>query len=170
MLSHYDQILNEIENKHGVDTIYLDFAKAFDKVDIEILLNKLSKLGIGGKLGHWIFAFLINREHVINVNGTKSSAARVLSGVPQGSVLGPLLFLIMIGDIDKHVKYSTVSSFADDTRVTGRISSLDDVKRLQEDLESIYKWAKENKMFFNDTKFKLLKYTKEVKSETKVCP
>ena len=82
----------------------------------------------------------------------------VISGVPQGSVLGPLLFLILIGDIDKDVAASFLSSFADDTRVGKGISSDKDVKLLQADLNSIYKWSAENNMNFNSDKFELLRY------------
>ena len=158
LLAHYEQILTDLENKAGFDTVYLDFAKAFDKVDFQILLQKIAKLGIGGKLGHWLYSFLVNREQITNVNGTKSKASKVLSGVPQGSVLGPILFLIMIIDIDEHVSNSTVRSFADDTRVSKKIVSIADVNCLQDDLDKIYSWAEENKMSFNDTKFELLRY------------
>ena len=86
--------------------IYLDFKKAFDKVDHKILFQKVRELGIGGKIGKWLQSFLSNREQVVIVNGAKSSAAKVQSGVPQGSMLGPLLFLIMMGDINKDIAHS----------------------------------------------------------------
>ena len=96
---------------------YLDFAKAFDKVDHGILLNKLKKIGINGKIAVWLHNFLPNRQQYVAVNGTTSSEAQVRSGVPQGSVLGPLLFLIHISDINYEIADSTVSCFADDTRI-----------------------------------------------------
>ena len=88
---------------------------AFDKVDFLITMRKMNKLGISGNLGRWIHSFLTNRTQSVAVNGCKSKPSEVKSGVPQGSVLGPLLFLILIGDIDKDISSLFVSSFADDT-------------------------------------------------------
>ena len=99
-----------------VDMIYLDFSKAFDKVDHGVLLHKLKDLGITGKLGIWFFQFLTNRTHYVRIPCGISKDSVVLCGVPQGTVLGPLLFLIMISDINKGTTSSKLVSFADDTR------------------------------------------------------
>ena len=88
LLEHHNKILEELEKSNNVDVIYLDFAKAFDKVDHGILLNKLKKIGINGKIGVRIHNFVSNRQQCVAVNGTTSSEAQVRSGVPQGSVLG----------------------------------------------------------------------------------
>ena len=152
-------ILESLEsNTDNVDVIYLDFAKAFDKVDFCVTLEKLESLGIRGKVGKWIRSFLMNREQSVVVEGISSLPTRVKSGVPQGSVLGPILFLILIGDIDKNVKSSFVSSFADDTRAGRQVSNESDVTALQTDLDSIYQWSDDNNMTFNDDKFELLRY------------
>ena len=84
------------EVHQNVDVVYLDFCKAFDKLDFNVLLAKLKKYGVAGKLGRWIQSFLTGRKQFVTVNGFSSFLSEVLSGVPQGSVLGPLLFLILI--------------------------------------------------------------------------
>ena len=96
--------------------------RSIDKVDHGILLHKLKDLGITGKLGIWFFQFLTNRTHYVRLPGGLSQNSPVLSGVPQGTVLGPLLFLIMISDINKEITSSKVISFADDTRVYSNIT------------------------------------------------
>ena len=108
----------------------------FHKVDHGILLNKLKKIGINGKIGVWIHNFLSNRQQCVAVNGTTSSEAQVRSGVPQGSVLGPLLFLIHISDINYKIAESTVSCFADDTRILLGIKDEEEIQKLQNDLHS----------------------------------
>ena len=148
--------------------IYLDFAKAFDKVDHGILLSKLKKIGNNGKIGVWIHDFVSNRQQCVAVNGTTSSEAHVRSGVPQGSVLGPILFLIHISDINYEIADSTVSCFADDTQILLGTKHEEDTQMLQNDLHKLYKWADANNMKFNASKFQLLRYGKEqeIKSAT----
>ena len=158
LLAHYDSILAVLESNQQADVIYLDFAKAFDKVDHGILMHKLKNFGIIGKVAQWVHNFLHDRKQQVAVENTLSSELPVISGVPQGTVLGPLLFLILISDINQNVKYSKVSCFADDTRVLKGISTIDDREKLQSDLETIYKWAIDNNMCFNSSKFEKLHY------------
>ena len=158
LVAHYDHITHLLENGINVDVVYLDFAKAFDKVDLLITMKKLNDIGIKGKLGHWIHAFLTNRKQVIMVNQCKSQPRDVISGVPQGSVLGHLLFLVLLGDIDQDVAKAYVSSFADDTRVVLGTNSKEDMEELQKDLDSIYKWSLENNMKFNSKKIERMRY------------
>jgi len=160
LLQHYENVLKGLENGENVDTIYLDFSKAFDKVDKGILCSKMKKMGIQGKLGEWIFNFLSSRKQIILANGEKSSASDVKSGVPQGTVLGPLLFIILINDLSESSINSIISLFADDTRLTKFIKTEEDAEHFQEDLEEIYKWSRENNMIFNGTKFELLQHGK----------
>ena len=107
--------------------------KSVDKVDHGILLNKLKKIGINVKIGEWIHNFLSNRQQFLAINGTTSSEAQVRSGIPQGSVLGPLLFLISISDTNYEIAGSTVSCFADDTQILLRIKNGEDTQMLQND-------------------------------------
>lgn len=101
LLAHQDWVLNKLAERKNVDVVFLDFAKAFDKVDHGILLHKVKALGITGKIGKWVHAFLTNRLQAVAVDGYTSEKIPVVSGVPQGSVLGPLLFLIHMGDISR---------------------------------------------------------------------
>ena len=158
LLAHYETVLQLVEEGLGVDVIYLDFSKAFDKVDFEVLLNKLKSVGIGGCLGKWFYSFLTNRTQFVSVNRSLSEPISVKSGVIQGSVLGPLLFLIMLNDIDNDIFSSYLKSFADDTRIAHGISDANDASSLQSDLNAVFSWADQNNMEFNDDKFELIRY------------
>jgi hypothetical protein len=158
LLEHYDDIIHAMCDGSNVDVIYLDFAKAFDKVDHIILLTKLHNAGVRGKVFEWIKNFLQNRTQSVTVNGETSDPVEVLSGVPQGTVLGPLLFLVMANDLSRNCEHSSVSCFADDTRVLGTVKGIEDLQNVQTDLNEIIKWAGENNMQFNESKFELLRY------------
>ena len=159
LLDVFDDLMHMLSSDTTVDMIYLDFSKAFDKVDHGVLLHKLKDLGITGKLGIWFFQFLTNRTHCVRIPGGISKDSPVLSGVPQGTVLGPLLFLIMISDINKGTTSSKLVSFADDTQVYSNIAEADDCDNLQYDLNSIYNWAVHNNMFFNSEKFHYISFS-----------
>ena len=158
LIANYDRILELLEKGGNVDVVYIDFAKAFDKVDFGITLSKLNTLGVTGKVGRWIHSFLTLRTQVVLVNKGQSKPTDVKSGVPQGSVLGPLLFLILLGDIDQGIAKAFLSSFADDTRIGSLITSTEDGKALQEDLETVYSWTEQNNMSLNGDKFESLRY------------
>ena len=154
LLNQAEIILRYLENGNCSDTIYLDFAKAFDKVDHFLLCKKLKEKGIGGKVGAWLHNFLTNRTLQVSANGALSSPAPVLSGVPQGTVLGPVLFIIMISDIDTDLNHAFMSLFADDSRVTRKITNEADRQILQNELNNVvYPWATRNNAVFNGDKF-----------------
>ena len=153
LLDVFDNIMHMLDNYSSVDMVYLDFSKAFDKVDHGILLHKLRAVGICGSIGVWLYHFLTNRSHFVRLPGGTSKDHPVISGVPQGTVLGPLLFLIMIADIDKDVSSSKLVSFADDTRLYSGVGDVTDCDNLQFDLGTVYDWASSNNMFFNSKKF-----------------
>ena len=113
-----------MDSGSAVDAIYLDFAKAFDKVPHGRLLRKLEKYGIRGQILEWIKAWLCGRTRVC-LEGIVSDLVAVISGVPQGSVLGPLLFLIYINDLEEGIK-SLLLKFADDTKIFQSVSNEED--------------------------------------------
>ena len=151
--------MDALENNAGVDVVYLDLAKAFDKVDHRILISKLKSIGVGGQLLRWIADFVSDRHQKVRVEGKVSSEGSVRSGVPQGSSLGPLLFLVLIADIDKNLQYVTASSFADDTRLFLKVLNEIDCFGMQKDLITVHEWANDNNMMFNGTKFELVCYS-----------
>ena len=139
LLGHFDAMVEALEaGASSFDAIYLDFSKAFDKVDHGVLLHKLRKLGVYGKIGIWLAKFLSDRYQVVACDGVKSSKAEVISRVPQGTVLGPVLFLVLILDIADNVSEGTrVFSFADDTRASRGIQNSQHPAQLQKDIETI---------------------------------
>ena len=161
LLQHMDYVLKALENKFNIDVIYLDFAKAFDKVDHSLLLKKLKSFGITGKLHNWISNFLENRYQQVIVNGKLSRKERVISGVPQGTVLGPLLFLIYINDLEEEMKNCILRVFADDSKLVMKLKEQTDHQKLQEDLDNGMTWAEMNNMQLNQKKFQLMHYGKE---------
>ena len=146
LLNVFDNLMNMIDSSTTVDMIYLNFSKAFDKVDHGIVLHKLRYLGITGNLGVWFYQFLSNRTQFVRLPGGISKDSPVLSGVPQGTVLGPLLFIIMISDINKDILASKIISFANNTRVYTNITQIENSDSLQTDLNYIYLWAINNDM------------------------
>ena len=158
LLVHIDSILEMLSKGENADVIYLDFAKAFDKVSHKILLQKLVNIGIKGKVLSWLKCFLSNRLQSVSVEGMLSFIHLVLSGVPQGTVLGPLLFIIFIDDIYQVIKYCIGRSFADDTRLSKGVRSKEDQLKLQEDLEAVIEWASTNNMELHEGKFELLQH------------
>ena len=120
-----DDWTSALELGHQMDVIYLDLQKAFDKVPHARLLSKLKSYGIGGKLLQWIENFLSNRRQCVHLHGSKSDWINIFSGVPQGSVLGPFLFIVYVNDMPNVVS-SDLYMFADDTKLYRTITSESD--------------------------------------------
>ena len=158
LLEHYDWVLKQLLDHSNVDVIYLDFAKAFDKVDHGMICHKLRDLGIVGKLGEWLHDFLKDRSQAVVANGAISRKTLIVSGVPQGTVLGPLLFIVALSDMPSVIQSATLTSYADDTKVSQAIKNPVDATHLQHDLDAIYRWAEDNNMQFNVGKFQALHY------------
>ena len=146
-----------IDAGHAFDVIYTDFAKAFDSVAHERLILKLEAVGITGDVLNWIRSFLMGRSQSVRVEGETSGWQKVLSGIPQGSVLGPLLFVIFINDMPDVVKENICKLFADDCKLYGIINSAID-QRLQKDLSNLENWSNVWDLPFNATKCKVMHF------------
>jgi hypothetical protein len=131
-----------IDEGDCVDVLYIDIAKAFDTVSHPKLISKLSRYGVAGKCLDWIKAFLSGRRQCVKVNGVTSSWNDVTSGVPQGSVLGPILFLVYINDLPDCVDSGKLTIFADDTKLYFRMKSSDNFDDMQSAIDRVYDWAK----------------------------
>ena len=157
LLEFMETLTRETDLGNSMDTVYLDFAKAFDKVPRLALMNKMKAHGIRGKIHDWILGWLTNRKQCTVLNGKKSNWASVGSGVPQGSVLGPLAFIIYINDIDNEADTITIlNKFADDTKLSNLIRSDNDARELQTCLDNLTGWAKKWGMEFNISKCKVM--------------
>ena len=131
-----------------MDIVYLDFRKAFDLVPHNKLIIKLKSLGIEGNVLNWIKAWLSNRQQRVVIDGKNSNYKNVTSDVPQGSVLGPIFFLIYINDLDVNIT-NNISKFADDTKLCTAAYSIENCEALQTDLDTIMNWSKNWGMNFN---------------------
>jgi len=136
LLVFIEEVTSYLDSGYPVDVIYLDFQKAFDKVPHHRLLMKLQAHGIGGNVLQWIGNWLSGRKQRVLMGGQVSDWCNILSGVPQGSVLGPLLFVIYINDIDEVVN-SKLLKFADDTKIFNKVNSVEEVENLRTDLRSL---------------------------------
>lgn len=151
-----DRIAKYLSNGTQIDIILLDFEKAFDKVPHSRLLYKLQFYGVRGRTNSWISSFLSNRKQQVVLEGARSQQDDVLSGVPQGTVLGPLLFLTYINDMPGYTQ-SDVRLFADDSLLYREISNAKDTEQLQKDLEALENWEKTWMMRFNPTKCNIIR-------------
>ena len=146
-----------VEEGKNFDIIYIDFSKAFDSVAHERLLRKLENVGLNGHLLHWIRTFLTCRIQCVTVEGASSTWTKATSGIPQGSVLGPLLFVIFINDMPDEVKYNLCKLFADDCKLHGAIND-DGDNTMQIDLNSLESWSHKWHLPFNAAKCKVMHF------------
>lgn len=151
LLENMNYVTSELDEGHAVDSIYLDFRKAFDTVPHKRLLKKMEHYKFNPLIIEWVKDFLSNRMQRVVVNGTESSLKPVTSGIPQGSVLGPMLFLVFINDLPKCVE-SQCYIFADDTKVSRPVRNDKDREILQMDLASLLRWSEKWQLCFNAEK------------------
>ena len=163
MVHHMDDVLNDLESGANSDILYIDMSKAYDKVSHSKLLAKLNATGIGGHLLTWIEEFLTGRTQVVIVDGVPSYPTTVISGVPQGTVLASLLFLVYMNDLPSYIKHCRVKMFVDDAKLQKSITNENDHQLLLDDLNHVKEWAKDNQMELNENKFQLLQHGPDLK-------
>jgi ribonuclease P/MRP protein subunit RPP40 len=157
LLEFWNKVTASLEEKVPMDVIYFDFAKAFDKVPHRPLLKKLGQAGIGGHLLGWIGDWLSNREQRVVLNGEYSTRCSVTSSVPQGSALGPVLFLVYINDLCSNLTCDSYL-FADDTKIAHQMKDDNDCAKLQDNIDTLHRWSLRWEMVFNKSKCVVLHF------------
>lgn len=160
LLEYVTYLANNIMKGGRVDVIFMDLAKAFDKIDHYILLQKLSRLPIDPCFIAILKSYLMNRKQIVCIDGEKSHNVFPKSSVPQGSILSPLLFALFINDLPPLIK-SQILLFADDVKIYYRIKSINDAIQLQRDIDTIHAWCTTNKLSLNASKCNTMSFTRK---------
>lgn len=155
-----------LDNRLEVDAVYTDFSSAFDKVDHSLLLSKLEYNGVTGQLLDWFASYLSRRSQILVVNGYESYPYYADSGVPQGSHLAPVLFILFINDITDQIHHCKCLLFADDLKIYRTITSHNDAALIQEDLDRIEQWCNLNHMKLNVQKCSHIRFTRKKQSNS----
>ena len=156
-----ESIRKALDNGKFACGVFIDLQKAFDTVNHHILTNKLNYYGIRGIANNWFKSYLVNRSQYVSIQGQNSDTVNIKHGVPQGSVLGPLLFLLYINDLHTAIKHSSVYHFADDTNLLKITSSPKQLqKHINIDLKLLYKWLLANKISLNCSKTEIIFFHK----------
>lgn len=156
-----DYVCKGMDAGHQVDAAYFDFRKAFDLVDNDILLGKLALLGFTPKLLSFFASYLCERQQYVRVGGFESNDYCTLSGVSQGSTLGPTLFLLMINDLPDAIRSAECLLFADDLKLLLGVSSVADSDALQSDISAAAEWSVANRLPFNTAKCKVITFSRK---------
>ena len=161
-----DKIREQLDKGNFACGIFVDFQKAFDTVDHQILIQKLNYYGIRGIANNWFSSYLQNRTQFVSINGFDSNVNAICCGVPQGSILGPLLFLIYINDLHFAIKYCKVHHFADDTNLLSFNNSIKKInKQVGHDLKYLSYWLNANKICLNVSKTEVVLF-KSIRKQT----
>lgn len=161
LVSFMQRASEAVHHRRQLDTVYFDLSKAFDVVSHPLLISKLSLLNIDNSILDLLISYLRGRTCYVNVNGQQSYRYCVSSGVPQGSVLGPLLFSLFVNDVSAAIRHSSFLLYADDIKIFREVSSLSDCGHLQRDVDAFTLWCKENELIVNAAKTKVLSYTRK---------
>ena len=157
LISIVEQIRVNLDKKKYTCGVFVDLEKAFDTVNHKILLTKLNHYGINGISNSWLTSYLSDRTQSVSLDGEKSDILKISCGVPQGSILGPLLFLIYINDMHCALKESTVHHFADDTNLLYSHKDPDHIKKvMNKELKALYEWLCANRLSLNVSKTEFL--------------
>ena len=146
LLECFNDWSSNVDFGEAVDVLYLDISKAFDTVSHSKLIYKLSQYGIHGNFIRWISAFLSDRSQAVRVDSVLSAYERVVSGVPQGSVLGPFLFLLFINDLPRVCQNSSIKMFADDSKIYFKCTDPADRTKLNDDIVRVFDWFHRNQL------------------------
>ena len=159
VMDHLEYVYNNLDEGNSVLSIFMDFSKAFDCLDHEILLDKLVSFGIRGIANQWFKSYLSDRQQFVSVNDINSDSRQVTHGVPQGSNLGPLLFLLFINDLPKVNSFFKYNLFADDSTLTCKFTNSNELvikSKLEYELQSIFSWLQVHKIKINYDKSKFM--------------
>ena len=163
LLQYTHDLASAMNNKQQIDSIYTDFSKAFDSVDHRLLLKKLESFGISGRMHDLFHSYLNGRSQSVMINSQVSKSITVSSGVPQGSILGPLLFVVFVNDIPSCFHHSTSLLYADDLKLYRPIANSRDCELLQEDVDALDTWCQEWKLKLNVSKCNSITFTNKRK-------
>ena len=159
LIKFIDDLLFNLDNDRVSGMVLIDYPKAFDMIDHTLLLKKLEVHGLRTETLQWFTSYLRNRRQLVKVGDKHSNVANVPHGIPQGSILGPLLFIVFVNDLPFHVTSSTIDLYADDTTLTS-CANYSSINRLEQNLNSsvaeIVKWAASNKLPINERKTKAI--------------
>ena len=161
LLSMTQQIKETIDKGNIAVGVFVDFQKAFDTVNHKILLKKLEHYGIRGVANDWFSSYLSNRQQYVSIGNVKSDVRSIAHGVPQGSVLGPLLFLVYINDLNRCIRFCITRHFADDTNLLytidlSKFRNRNPTRKLNIDLKALNNWLLANKISLNAAKTELI--------------
>lgn len=163
LVTFAEALVESVDANQQTDVVYTDFSKAFDRVSHGVLIEKLKAYGFSGSFLCWLKSYLKERTFHVVVNGYSSKTYNIASGVPQGSHLGPILFNIFVNDVTECFQQSTPFMFADDLKIARVVSSYTDMSLLQEDLNRLSKWCKDNCIKLNSNKCLHIKFTRKLK-------